>query len=115
MDPGFRGTGRVQCPRTLASNTAANRKSLKMADPGQKFNQELARSAAKNVDGVRSVVWLDHENLFVIVKENAQRSSEMIDQICMELEPPHPPAVTSRSTSGCRETILSKVSAAPDG
>ena len=39
------------------------------------------------VEGVRSVVWLDHENLFVIVKENAQRSSEMIDQICMELEP----------------------------
>ena len=63
------------------------RKSLKMADPGRKINQELARSAAKNVEGVRSVVWLDHENLFVIVKENAQRSSEMIDQICMELEP----------------------------
>ena len=40
------------------------RKSLKMADPGRKINPELARSAAKNVEGVRSVVWLDHENSF---------------------------------------------------
>lgn len=63
------------------------RKSLKMADPGRKIDKELARSAAKSVEGVRSAVWLDHENLFVIVKENAQRSSDMIDRICMELEP----------------------------
>jgi len=63
------------------------RKSLKLPDPRRPIDHELARAAAKRVDAVRSAVWLDRENLFVIVKENAQRSQETIDQICLELEP----------------------------
>jgi hypothetical protein len=63
------------------------RKSMKLPDPRRKIDHELARAAAKRVDAVRSAVWLDSENLFVIVKENAQRSQQTIDQICIELEP----------------------------
>lgn len=63
------------------------RKSLKMADPHRPIDHELARAVAKRVGAVRSAVWLDRENLFVIVKENPQRSQETIDQICLGLEP----------------------------
>ncbi len=63
------------------------RKSLKLADPARVVDRELARQAAKRVAGVRSVVWLDRENFFVIVDKNEFRSYETIDNICLELEP----------------------------
>lgn len=63
------------------------RKSLKLADPARAVDRELARQAAKKVAGVRSVVWLDRENFFVIVDKNELRSYETIDNICLELEP----------------------------
>lgn len=63
------------------------RKSMKLADPSRRLDQEAARSAARNVDGVRSVVWIDHENLLAIVTRNDQRSQATIDAICMQLEP----------------------------
>ena len=37
--------------------------------------------------GVRSVVWIDHENLLAIVTRNEQRSQATIDAICMQREP----------------------------
>ena len=63
------------------------RKSIKLADPSRRVDREAARSAARNVEGVRSVVWIDHENLLAIVARNAQRSQATIDAICMQLEP----------------------------
>jgi hypothetical protein len=63
------------------------RNSMKMADPTKPIDRELARAAAKRVEAVRSAVWLDRDNLFVIVKQNEQRSQATIDRICMELEP----------------------------
>lgn len=63
------------------------RKSIKLADPSRHVDREAARSAARNVEGVRSVVWIDQENLLAIVTRNDQRSQATIDAICMQLEP----------------------------
>lgn len=50
------------------------------------MDRESARQAARRIDGVRSVAWIDRENLFVIVTTNAARSYQTIDAICLELE-----------------------------
>ena len=63
------------------------RRSLMLPDPGKPIDHELARAAARRVEGVRSVVWLDRENLFVIVAKNEQRSYSTIDDICLQLDP----------------------------
>jgi len=63
------------------------RRSIRLADPARPIERESARSAARSVDGVRSVVWLDQHNLFAIVDHNAQRSYATIDAVCLELEP----------------------------
>lgn len=63
------------------------RKSIKLADPARRVDRESARAAAKGVPGVRSVAWIDRENLLAIVAANEMRSYETIDAICMALEP----------------------------
>jgi hypothetical protein len=63
------------------------RRSMRLPDASRPVNPERARSAAKKVPGVRSVVWLDRSNLFAIVATNEQRSQATADDICMELEP----------------------------
>jgi hypothetical protein len=63
------------------------RRSIKLPDPARRIDHELARAAAKQVTGVRSVVWLDRENLFAIVEQNAQKSQQTIDAICARLDP----------------------------
>lgn len=62
------------------------RKSMKLADPTRSVDRESARQAARRVDGVRSVAWIDRDNLFVIVSRNDARSYATIDAICLELE-----------------------------
>lgn len=73
--------------RSLHNVNEDVRRSLKIADPSRKVDRELARVAAKSVQGVRSVVWLDRTNLFAIVERNEQKSYETIDAICLQLEP----------------------------
>lgn len=51
------------------------------------MDRESARAAAKRVEDVRSVAWVDNSNLLVIVSRNEARSYDTIDAICMELEP----------------------------
>ena len=63
------------------------RKAVKLSDPTHAVDRESARQAAKKIPGVRSVVWLDHENLFAIVDKNELRTYETIDAICLQLEP----------------------------
>jgi hypothetical protein len=63
------------------------RRSIKLADPTHAVDRESARSLAKQVDGVRSVVWIDRENLLAMVSSNQARSYETIDAICVALEP----------------------------
>ncbi|HBD20694.1 MAG TPA: hypothetical protein DC063_11850 [Arenimonas sp.] len=62
------------------------RRAIKLADPARAVDRESARQAARQVEGVRSVAWLDRENLFVIVERNDQRSYATIDAVCLELE-----------------------------
>lgn len=63
------------------------RKSIKLADASRAVDREGARQAARQVAGVRSVAWLDRENLFVIVDSNQAKSYDTIDSICLSLEP----------------------------
>jgi hypothetical protein len=63
------------------------RRSMRVADTARAVDREAARSAARKVSGVRSIVWLDANNLFAIVDRNERRSYETIDSICLELEP----------------------------
>jgi hypothetical protein len=72
--------------RTLEAFGEDMRKSMKLADPSRAVDREGARQAARTVDGVRSVAWLDRENLFVIVATNEARTYSTIDRICIELE-----------------------------
>ena len=46
-----------------------------------------ARRAVRQIDGVRSVAWIDRENLFVIVSHNAARTDATIDAACFAMEP----------------------------
>ena len=62
------------------------RKAIKLADPSRAVDREGARQAARRVEAVRSVAWIDRENLFVIVDSNEARSYQTIDRICLELE-----------------------------
>ena len=63
------------------------RKSIKLADPSRAVDREQARALAKTVEGVRSAVWFDSENLFAIVERNEHKTYNTIDDICMKLEP----------------------------
>jgi hypothetical protein len=65
----------------------AMRRSMKLPDATRRVDPELARVAAKRVPGVRSAVWLDRENLLLIVQENEHKSQDTIDRVCIELEP----------------------------
>lgn len=62
------------------------RRSIRLADPALAVDRESARRVAKQVAGVRSVVWIDAHNLFAIVEENDQRTYAKIDEVCLELE-----------------------------
>ena len=56
-------------------------------DPARRIPPEAARAAVRSVRGVGSVVWVDEQNLLVLVDGNAQRSHQMIEEICYQLEP----------------------------
>lgn len=62
-------------------------RSMRVPDPAKPIDRERARSAAKTIAGVRSVVWLDQRNLLAMVERNDLRSHSTIDAICLSLEP----------------------------
>ena len=63
------------------------RRSMKLPDAARRIDPESARQAAKQVEGVRSVAWIDRDNLLAIVSRNELRSYDTIDAICRELDP----------------------------
>ena len=63
------------------------RKAIKLADPARRVDREAARAALRGMEGLVSAVWIDHENLFVMVDRNELRSQTMIDSVCIRLEP----------------------------
>lgn len=62
-------------------------RSTRMADPMRPINAEAARAAARAIPGVRSAIWLDRANLVVMVAGAQHRSMDMIDEVCLALEP----------------------------
>lgn len=63
------------------------RKAIKLADPARRVDREAARAVLRDLEGLASAVWIDHENLFVLVDRNDLRTQAMIDAICSRLEP----------------------------
>lgn len=63
------------------------RRSMKLPDGTRPINPEAARNAARSVPGVRSVAWIDRQNLLAMVEGADARTYETIDRICVALEP----------------------------
>lgn len=63
------------------------RKAIKLADPARRVDREAAREALRGIEGLASAVWIDHENLFVLVDRNELRTQAVIDALCIRLEP----------------------------
>lgn len=62
-------------------------RSMKIADSRRPIDREAARTAAKQVDGVRSVVWVDRHHLLAMVDGGRYRSQQTIGRICQQLDP----------------------------
>jgi hypothetical protein len=59
----------------------------RIPDPARPIDHEAARAAVRPLDGVRSVVWVDHNNLLVMVGGAAYRNMGMVDRVCDALDP----------------------------
>lgn len=56
-------------------------------DPTRPIPREAARARIAQVSGVRSVAWIDHNNLLVLVNGGDYRNMAMVDRICATLAP----------------------------
>lgn len=73
--------------REMAAVQDDVRRSIKLPDPGRPIDPEAARAAAKRAPGVHSAVWVDRQNLLVLVDRNEQRSMATVDAVCSQLDP----------------------------
>lgn len=62
-------------------------RSAGVPDYTRPINHESARAAVREIPGVRSSVWMYHENLVVMVDGATHRSMKMIDTVRLALEP----------------------------
>lgn len=62
-------------------------RSMRIPDPSRRIDPEAARAAVGPLEGVRGVVWLDRQNLMVMVGGARYRSMQTIDNVCMALQP----------------------------
>lgn len=62
-------------------------RSTRIRDVNRPIDHEAARGAVRLLVGVRSAIWLDADNLAVMVDGQNCRSMDMIDQVCLALEP----------------------------
>ena len=62
-------------------------RSARMPDPHRPIDHESARAAVRPIAGVRSSIWLDRENFVVMVDGARHRGMDMIDDVCLALEP----------------------------
>ena len=72
--------------RNLEAMSDDMRRAMRLPDPGRRIDREAARSSVRRVPGVRSVGWVDHENLLVRMESAELRSDRTIDRICLELD-----------------------------
>ena len=70
--------------RALAGDMA---RSARIRDVARPIDREAARAAVRPLAGVRSAIWLDADNLIVMVDGRQYRSRDMIDEVCLALEP----------------------------
>lgn len=56
-------------------------------DASRPIDREAARAAIRPLTGVRSVVWIDHANLLVMVGGAQYRNMAMVDRACDALAP----------------------------
>lgn len=59
----------------------------RIPDPNRQIPHEAARARVGQVAGVRSVAWIDHDNLLVLVGGPQYRDMAMLDRICDTLAP----------------------------
>jgi hypothetical protein len=59
----------------------------RIPDPSRPIGREAARAAVRPLAGVRSVVWIDHDNLLVMVGGAEFRNMAMVDRVCDTLAP----------------------------
>ena len=62
-------------------------RSMRLPDTRRRIDHESARAAVRPLPGVRSAIWLDRENLAVMVGGQQYRTMAMIDRVCLALEP----------------------------
>jgi hypothetical protein len=62
-------------------------RSARIRDVHRPVDHEAARVAVRPLPGVRSSVWIDADNLLVMVDGQKFRNMDMIDQVCLSLEP----------------------------
>jgi hypothetical protein len=62
-------------------------RSARIRDVRRPVDHEAARVAVRPLAGVRSSVWIDADNLLVMVDGQKFRNMDMIDQVCLFLEP----------------------------
>ena len=62
-------------------------RAARIRDVMRPVDHEAARVAVRPLPGVRSSVWIDADNLLVMIDGQKFRNMDMIDQICLSLEP----------------------------
>jgi hypothetical protein len=62
-------------------------RSARVYDPSRPIDHEAARTAVRPLPGVRSSVWMDRENFIVMVDGASYHSMQMIDKVCLALQP----------------------------
>jgi hypothetical protein len=70
--------------RAMASDVL---RSARVYDTSRPIDHEAARTAVRPLPGVRSSVWMDHENFIVMVDGASYHSMQMIDKVCLALQP----------------------------
>ncbi len=56
-------------------------------DASRPMDHEAARVAVRPLSGVRSAVWIDHDNLLIMVGGAQCRNMDMVDRACDALAP----------------------------
>lgn len=83
----LRGFFRVAPERHVRAIADDITRSARIPDVSRSFCHETARAAVRPLPSVRSTFWLDAAYLVVMVGDAQRRSMDMIDQVCLALEP----------------------------